>query len=306
MKLGQMYDAHRDQYWPGLMFGKQVPPEAVEITDNQHISREIVHHDTLEEKFNKLNIDPELKAILILKIQISHVTRTIDDYIGHGKYIRSVPDSAREIRISFVLKIDTKYETIVVDNVINLVPSDPNIQHKCPNSTHFIAGIQWGVIGILMLKSKVNELNDEASIRAALKAKLAALKINPGSKKKNDDSSYPKISNKDLNIEFELFIAKEFYELSDQPKNVDEAVEFMQKLPSLVAKVSNGKGTEISYRMLHLNACRKYLSLNNPANLSFYPIADEFMIGEIVKVFDELDQSERELNDIRCDFKGRL
>ena len=27
------------------------------------------------------------------------------------------------------------------------------------------------------------------------------------------------------------------------------------------------------------------------------------MIGEIVKVFDELDQSERELNDIRCDFK---
>ncbi|PAV56633.1 hypothetical protein WR25_08068 isoform B [Diploscapter pachys] len=236
-------------------------------------------------------------------MQISHVIRTIDDYIGHGKYIRSVSDSAREIGISFVLKIDTKYETIIVDNMINLVPSDPNIQHRCPNSTHFIAGIQWGVIGVLMLKSKVNESNDEASIRAVLKTKLAALKINPGSKKKNDDSSYPKISNKDLNIEFELFIAKEFYELSDQPKNVDEAVEFMQKLPSLVSKVNNGKGTKISYRMLHLNACRKYLSLNNPANLSFYPTADEFTIGEIVKVFDELDQSERELNDIRCDFE---
>ena len=100
---------------------------------------------------------------------------------------------------------------------------------------------------------------------------MAALKINPGSKKKNDDSSYPKISNKDLNIEFELFISKKFHEPSDQPKNVDEAIEFMKTLPSLVAKVNNGKGTEISYRMLHLNACRKYLSLNNSANLSFYP-----------------------------------
>ena len=100
---------------------------------------------------------------------------------------------------------------------------------------------------------------------------MAALKINPGSKKKNDDSSYPTTSNKDLSIEFELFIDKEFQELIDQPKNVDEAIGFMKKLPSLVAKVNNGKGTEISYRMLHLNACRKYLSLNNPANLSFYP-----------------------------------
>ena len=62
-----------------------------------------------------------------------------------------------------------QYETIIVDNAINLVPSDPSIQHTCPNSTHFIVGIQWGVIGILMLKSKVHEWNDEASIRAALK-----------------------------------------------------------------------------------------------------------------------------------------
>ena len=81
MKLGQMYDAHRDQYWSGFMFGKQVPPEAVEITDNQHTSREIVHHDTLEEKFNKLNIDPELKArydihifyMLVLSFRIMHL-----------------------------------------------------------------------------------------------------------------------------------------------------------------------------------------------------------------------------------------
>ncbi|PAV75817.1 hypothetical protein WR25_16820 isoform B [Diploscapter pachys] len=190
----------------------------------------------------------------------------------------------------------TKHEAIKIDNnkVVSLL--SPDAVRSTPNATHVVVAIQWGAVAIAMLKCSNEENEDKTEVEAALKAKLACLEIGATGQGSISDTSTSKLHG----FEFEFFIDA-LPNGDDVPQTVEQAVSFMKKLPALVANANGGKGTPICYTLLPLSAFKYYLGAID--SLNQIKSIDGNAIEEAVQIFDEMNQSQRVLNEIHEDFE---
>jgi len=63
--LGDLYDARTDQFCGVSMYGGTLPSSVVEVIDSPSTKTEFVYKETLDEKFQKLNVGGELGLSLL-------------------------------------------------------------------------------------------------------------------------------------------------------------------------------------------------------------------------------------------------
>ncbi|PAV58407.1 hypothetical protein WR25_23944 [Diploscapter pachys] len=277
-QLGELYDAHTDTFCGNGIFNDKLPEEEKDMIDNGHNDLKYIYNDAMKEKLDKLHIEGELKASFLSgAIQVG----------GSGKYLDSTSKSARESSATLICKITTKSESINIShcNVTSLLSSDSVT--NMPNATHFVSGIRWGAIAIATVKCTREESDDKKEIEAALKAKIAKIKIGG-----SGHGEYKKDAHdKSRQFQFELLIDA-LPNGDDVPQDFEQAIEFMKKLPVYVANANGGKGVPIHYTLMPLSAIKTCLgnieSLDRIVNS-----IDEDAINKAIRIFDEMNESIR-------------
>ena len=61
-QLGDLYDAHTDCFCARSLFNSDLPENTIRLTDIQRTVCEYVMQDSINEKFNKLDVEAELKV----------------------------------------------------------------------------------------------------------------------------------------------------------------------------------------------------------------------------------------------------
>ena len=62
--VGDLYDAHTDCFCGRALFNSDLPENAIKLIDEQRTKCEYVFQDSINEKFNKLDVEAELKVRL--------------------------------------------------------------------------------------------------------------------------------------------------------------------------------------------------------------------------------------------------
>ena len=63
--VGDLYDAHTDCFCGRALFNSDLPENVIKLTDTQRTVCEYVIQDSINDKFNKLDVEAELKVWLI-------------------------------------------------------------------------------------------------------------------------------------------------------------------------------------------------------------------------------------------------
>ncbi|PAV77661.1 hypothetical protein WR25_15646 [Diploscapter pachys] len=276
-KLGELYDAHTDSFCGVNLFGNDLPPNRIQLTDTQKSSYDQFFQDSIGDKFRQLDVEPELQlSILVKQVQVS----------GHGQYIWSPSANSREASAAFAHKLTTKYEAIDVNNSRILNAITPNGIRNSPQATHMVVGIQWGVTTIISVKYSSEDPNFKAV--DALKAKLDNMNIDGNERGMMVGNALP-------DFRYEIFADPS---LNNPPRNYEDIPCFLKNLPSAISSVNKGKGVPITYTLLPLSAFNAHIGSVNATIPKVTPISDK-TIGEIVHIFDEMNRTGIELSKLR-------
>ena len=61
-KLGELYDAHTDSFCGVNLFGNDLPPNGIQLSDTPNSSYEQFFQDSIGDKFRQLDVEPELQV----------------------------------------------------------------------------------------------------------------------------------------------------------------------------------------------------------------------------------------------------
>uniref|UniRef100_A0A914PU57 G domain-containing protein n=1 Tax=Panagrolaimus davidi TaxID=227884 RepID=A0A914PU57_9BILA len=283
-KIGELYDAHADEFCKQSAFKHDIK-SFVHITDTERTGAEYMVEASFSDKLKTFEVEPELKASILTGMLEAG---------GHSKYLSRASESSKELNASLICRMSTKHESLDISNaaVANAVSQAAIESNGC--ATHIVTGIQWGAgaIADATFKSK----NDESYnvLKAKLTLSLTALRFRLG----NGGCNVEHVENAVSSMEnFNLkFYVDALPNGEDLPQTMDEATAFMKKLPNLIKCANDGKGVPVVYTLTPISAL--YPSCFNRVIQNL----DRRLIEEVVAIFEELDGSQRKLNDIKSHF----
>ena len=286
-QLGDLYDARKDKFNSIQLFKESLPNETVIGTENWHTNLKLTLSDTLEDKFNLMDISASIK-VSIMSGLIS--------LEGSGKFFKDTKKSAKSVQAHLIHTIRTKYEQInMVSSAIGkLIDLDTLKDTDC---THVVVGIQWGGSAFM----KVEDSNQDNQETQVIEGKLAA-QLEKLSLKINGEASV-NVSEEEK-ATFSKFSLEVFGDLSIDkvPQNVVDAVKFMRDVPAMIKSANDGRGKAISYSMIPISLLRKRFKANSTLNSMVKDINDA-TVKRATKLFDELNVAEAELYDLMNNVK---
>ncbi|XP_072027712.1 uncharacterized protein [Amphiura filiformis] len=292
-KIGALYDIRTDSFLGDTLFGSKLGDEAVDTVEIRNTSIELVLTDTLQEKFNKLEVETELQASLLAGLVKLN---------GPGSYFEEERKSARAQRMSLLYNLRTVNEEVMIrqnkDKIDMNILSPSNGQ--LVNATHVVVAIDWGAVCSVTCEYENEEDEDVTEVKGALSADLEKLKalidVKGSDKAAYDDKN--KESHKKFTYKCKADVTAPD---KDLPVTFEGAVELARNLPSLVKGTNNGKGVPLTYMLMPLDAIVKMCRLHQVQIQSQYRAIDEDIIKKCAQVVEGITKKRQTLYDIHRD-----
>uniref|UniRef100_T1IKP8 Uncharacterized protein n=1 Tax=Strigamia maritima TaxID=126957 RepID=T1IKP8_STRMM len=276
-RLGDLYDARTDSFVGFSIFNEPLPENAVELIKTPAMDINFMNSENMLEKFEKLNIVPELRASIMANLVSLE---------GHGKYLESEAKN-KKARKSMIYSIQTEVEKMIFTEDLNrhfaLDALDLDF------ATHFVVGITWGANTVISL-----EENDYSGkeIRKNVNDDL-----NEELRKFVSRIYKPKET---ILAEYKSSYTIEMYgdilPTTNLPKTEEEAIEMLKKLPRLVQMANRGKGKPIMYALMPISVLDDYL--NGTSTKEVILPLDKNVISNFTNFMSEIMESKLEISDL--------
>lgn len=288
--VGDLYDARSETFCGISILKKQPPPTALRVTDENHCDIQLVHSSTFSKKCEILGITGELKLSILAGIFALE---------GHGKFLKDEKKSARAVRSSLVYIINTKLEHL------NLTSEDLKdclefkaLQHN--QATHIVIDVHWGANATITMESMNSESKDIKEVEGELSAELNKIASNFIEVSGQATIDYKK-KEKEKENSFSLHVFADVLPDGDLPQTVEEAIELMKKLPTLLQEANQGKGKPIRYMMVPISTINHVLNKTELSADRLVEQLDEEAIARFVSLFDEISVAKQQLTDLCSD-----
>ncbi|CAG8722421.1 34411_t:CDS:2 [Gigaspora margarita] len=264
-QIGFLYDATRDTFHGTSIFRKELPPGLIKQVPSPHINLSFECEDTYKEKFDKLDVEGQLRL---------SVLSGLFSLKGTGEYLNNMKDSYKTVKGTLVCKMTsfTEYLEVNFDDLKPCITTDPFYIH---DATHIVTSIRWGVNIMVSFECKNDDKKKRSEIKIAFESNL------------NNISSCIGAS-----ADFPLSIKV--------PKSFDEVKTFVAEIPSEMQKRSNGKGVPIEYTLYPLSKIAKLINLDIKIDRILTNLNEE-TISRVENIFDELSESKCMLKDLYDD-----
>ena len=281
LSLGDLYDARRDAYAGANIFNQTLPETTIESTDNPLSKQDYEITDRISEKFHKLNVNAELQlSVLAGMINLQ----------GSGKYLEEEKVSAKASRMTLLYSITTKSERISISNLELKDIIDLNVIDSF-EATHVVIGINWGANCTITSEYANQENAKQTEVEGLLKAKLdkVAYAINGEGQANYEEKENEYTNNFSFRSNCDIVTTDE-----ELPSTLQEAIEFVKKLPKLVREANNGKGKPLSYTLLPISSIVAYFNYEKKIDLVLKQLKEESIL-RFVHLFEEISLVRQEI-----------
>ena len=288
--LGVLYDAYNDNFCGLSIFRREPPQESLEKTDCHGSDIKFVHSDDYKEKFSALKVNAELQASFLGGlVKVS----------GSGDFLKDDRSSQRIVKSSLVYNITTVHEKINIfsDSLKNSLALEA-IQYV--PATHVVTEITWGANSIVTAEHKISSNDDILKVQGQFKAALEFVSLQiKGEVGMKYEGNHSLEGNS-----FQIKVNGDILSDGDPvPTNFKEALQFIQKVPSMVKAANSGKGKPLFYTLVPIDLIKKTLKLEILAATVLERINEDIII-RFVGVFDEFRSTSQKLNDYYEDIRS--
>ena len=115
-------------------------------------------------------------------------------------------------------------------------------------ATHIVTGIRWGGNAVITMRDVNKNNQDKKHVRTCLSAELMKFNEFVSVSAKGEGGL-----NKGMNFtesKYEINFYGDFLPVSELPNTKEKALEMMRKMPSLVNMANDGKGNQISFKLM--------------------------------------------------------
>lgn len=285
--LGHLYDARSDKFCGISIFNKNIPEDAVTITDSHFSDIHLVHSDNFSEKFHKLDVQAELQVSVLGGLFTLN---------GSGHYLNDQKKSARTVKSSLVYNIKTKDEKV---NIYHQDLKDAFAMDaiKSGVATHVVVGISWGANSVLTCSYENKENRNVKEIEGSLSAHMKLMSVSITGKVSVDfkEGENDAGTNFDIRMFGDILPGKD-----DLPTTTAGALQLMRQMPSLVAASNNGKGKPLTFMLVPLKLLEDYLKFAMKADIVIKSL-EEASLQRVVKMFEEMTKVQQQLHDFHQD-----
>ncbi|CAG8730084.1 23818_t:CDS:2, partial [Racocetra persica] len=262
-QIGFLYDAIRDTFHGTSIFRKELPPGLIKQVSPYNINLSFECEDTYREKFNKLDVEGQLRLNVLSGLLALERT---------GEYLSNVKDSYKIIKGTLVCKtiLFMDYLELNYDTLKPCISTDP---FSIQDATHVVTSIKWGANVIVSFDYKNEDKKKRSEIKVAFESNLDKISTCIGASggshlEKDKENSYSK--------------------------------NFIAELPLEIQKQTNGKGVPIEYTLYPLSKIAKSVKLDIAIDRMIMSLSEE-TISRVENIFDDLSESKCMLKDLYDD-----
>ncbi|XP_028397642.1 uncharacterized protein LOC114521398 [Dendronephthya gigantea] len=253
-------------------------------------SVELVMSDSIQDKFNKLNIEAELQVSLLAGLVKLN---------GSGAYFNEEKKSARAQSMSLVYKIRTINEEFMLRQNRDKIDLEILKAGEDLLATHVVVGIDWGAVCSITCQSENSDGKDESTVKGALGVHLEKLKaiVNVEGSAKVDikDIQKEKLENFTFKCKSDVSTTDK-----DLPTTFEGALELAKNLPKIVKQTNKGKGVPILYMLMPLEAVTKIFRLPITLELHFSSVQED-SIKRVAQFMESVISKRQKLFDVQKD-----
>uniref|UniRef100_T1IWT2 Uncharacterized protein n=1 Tax=Strigamia maritima TaxID=126957 RepID=T1IWT2_STRMM len=276
--IGDLYNVRTDTFVGFSIFNGPIPETAIEITRNSYENIDFIHIETVLEKFEKLNVVPELRASILANLV------TLD---GHAKYLETKRKSKKCCK-SFIYSIYTQMEKFNFDedndfhDFISIGASGLKL------ATHFVAGVKWGAKTVISMEKDESDGEDDDLTMQLSELVAAICKMKEGVEKDILDDNH----------KVQLF--SDVLPATRELMSINDAEKMLKEIPLRVKEANKGKGKPISYILLPICELKKYFKVQVELNKT--ETLDESFVVNFTKLVDEINEVKEEVESVICEF----
>lgn len=282
--LGELYDARMDKFSSVSLFAKHPPPSAITLTDNNGSDIKCVHTDSYKEKFNHLDINPQLSASFLAGLI------SVD---GSGRYLTSRRDTKLTVQSSLIYNITTVNEKInfqhqELEQCLALHTLNAGI------GTHVVSEINWGSHNVVTVRQAVSREDDARLIAGKLDTQLSLFKsFGYGAR-----GEFSKANAQNLfDNSFEVSVEGDVLATDGSvPTDLASAGTFISNVKKYVDAANGGKGKQLSYALLSLSDLARLLKVQIAREVTLRALSSH-CAEKFVQAFDVITNVRQELND---------
>ncbi|POG62851.1 hypothetical protein GLOIN_2v1882581 [Rhizophagus irregularis DAOM 181602=DAOM 197198] len=284
--IGSLYNVANDTFCGTTIFKSKYPDDSIRKVDISHTEILYEYENTYKEKFNKLDVEAELKlSVLTGLIPLE----------GSGKYLNDEKDSLKSVKGTLIYKITSVEENLVIhrDDVKACISTDVFTNNQ--NATHVVIGIKWGATIMASFECKDTNEENRSHVEGALKCHFEKIKISGGGHVSVEERYSNIISHFSIKLLGDVVPNNK-----ELPQSFDEARKLVAELPLYTKQYNDGKGVPIEYTLYPLSELAK-LFIQDVAIDNMITELSEETILRVEQVFDGLSESKQRLNDLYND-----
>ena len=273
-----LFDLQRD-----TLFSSELDEDMIDIIDFDETATEIVS-DGIEEKCNKLDVEPELQLSLLLgMVELS----------GSGAFLAEERKSARSQSLSLVYKQKTVKEEITMRE--NKRQIDTNVL-QTTNATHAVVAIDWGAICSIMCEYDNISNEDATVVESALSEEIENLEHLIVEVESVE--TFHEDKDMDQQNKFTFRCKTDVPSHDVNIATFEGAVEFARSLPSIVEDTNYGKGVPLRYHLMPLETIITKCRFKINRDVQYIGI-NEGTAQQCKDILDKLTESRKTIYDIR-------
>jgi len=247
--LGTLYDERSNQFLSYSLFNNEIPEGLIKSTDVPSTDLTYDYENTFKSKSESLNLSAQLKLSFM---------GGLGNLEGSGKYLSDKKESHKSVKCNLIYNITTKCQQLDLSqkSIKGLINYD---SLELSNSTHVVTGIKWGAKTIASFEYSNKEDEAKTVIEGKLKLDIEML---GGAIKAGAGKGAVGINNNEKSLMTKLNINFRGDVISDEllPQTYEDVLVVMKKIPELIKKFNDGKGSCLEFTLSPLEVFRKFVS----------------------------------------------
>ncbi|KAG0271071.1 hypothetical protein BGZ95_001184 [Linnemannia exigua] len=250
MALGALYNARTGHCTNASILCDTLPSTLIESRDENAINSKVISEDSYKEKFKAFEIDGNLK----LNILANNVPLN-----AQFKYLATEKKSSKSVKVSMSYAVQTKLERINIraDKMREYISLKTL---KDTDATHVVTGIQWGANMLCTFEHSLEEGETAKEIVGILGTACNTLKV--GATITGDLKWNSRMSTKDMSVSISI-LGDIVPKADSYPTSIEDAIQFMRRVPESVEGVNQGKGSVLVYKLEPIEKVRAHFDLQS-------------------------------------------
>lgn len=283
--IGTFYDARNDSFLPLSLLNRELPLDGILTTSVQNKVVQVSYVDSYEEKFDKLGVGTELGGSILTGLV---------NPSGAGCYLGETRESNKILQAALHHKITTVQEKL---NFMSTGIKDC-LAFKVLQSgevTHVVTGIEWGSQSIVTARHRLLSDGEASGFKSQFRAEVETFKAAIENSRPVNHGTPNGQTRAGMSLDITAYsniLANEGVIMY----NFQEALEFLDLMPSHIRADNGGKGRPVSYTLLPVSMLSLFLPIEVNVDITSTLPSVECLKG-FVHLFDEFRASQQDLND---------